>query len=105
MNHLIDKQISFVDSTINVLKNTSYDVNKNFKLVNSQLNLMVDECHDILLSIMHFLINVNHEHINTNLLEPSQIQTKLTEIGKWLPNKLALPGKVTGTDFKKFIIR
>lgn len=49
----------------------------------------------------NMLIDVNHGHINTDLLTPSQLHTELTKIEKVMPKDLILPGKMTGTELKE----
>ncbi|XP_046810803.1 uncharacterized protein LOC124420757 [Lucilia cuprina] len=72
-----------------------------FNVMTTQLNLMIDECFNIQSSIINLLIDVNHGHINTDLLTPSQLQKELMDIEKILPNNLMLPGKATGTELKE----
>lgn len=121
-------QTSIVNSTMNVLKKTSEEVNNSFskiyqqlkvfydevqngssserimirfQVVITQLNLMIDEYIEVQSSIMNLLIDVNHGHINPHLLTTSQLQEELLNIQKCLQNDVSLSGIKTNTELKE----
>uniref|UniRef100_A0A034WFR5 Envelope fusion protein n=1 Tax=Bactrocera dorsalis TaxID=27457 RepID=A0A034WFR5_BACDO len=127
---LFKRQTSVVDSTINILKKTTDEVNRNFEKMNQQLNkfynelikdqnaermtlmfqiltisigIVMDECEEIQTSIINLLIDINHGRINPKLLKPSQLNKEIEFIRNKLPHKLILPGNQSGIELKKFI--
>lgn len=128
LKKLAKEQTSVVDSTVNILKKTTAEMNDNFNkmflqlksfyaeiqkstnterlisffhVITTQLNLMLDDCEKIQSAIMSILIDINHGHINPDLLTVEQLQTELSNIEKSLPDGLILPGKNTNTELKE----
>ncbi|XP_044571170.1 uncharacterized protein LOC123257198 [Drosophila ananassae] len=127
LKELSKKQTSLVDSTTNILKKTTEEVNTHFRsmnkrienmtvilqesyyvykesikffMVTKELSRLIDECEKIQAGIISLLIDINHGRLNTNILRPSQLKNEIARIKDVLSENLILPGKRSGTELK-----
>ncbi|XP_037932325.1 uncharacterized protein LOC119667111 [Teleopsis dalmanni] len=119
IKNLINKQTSVVDSTVNLLKRTTTEINNNFKQMQDRLNLLssamqesylvyresikffmvtkelqgiIEENRNVQTEIIKLLIDINHGKLNPSLITPTQLYEEVRSIKEHLPNKLRLPG-------------
>ncbi|XP_069968405.1 uncharacterized protein [Bactrocera oleae] len=119
LKQLIQKQTSVIDSSLNIMKKSQEEVRETFVKMNGQLNLFyseiiknlnaekmaliyqmmvtqlgmtLTECENIQSSIINLLIDINHGHLNPQLLRPAQMREEISKIKSELPPKLKLMG-------------
>ncbi|XP_069965947.1 uncharacterized protein [Bactrocera oleae] len=117
LKQLIQKQTSVIDSSLNIIKKSQEEVRETFVKINGQLNLFyseiiknlnaekmaliyqmmvtqlgmtLTECENIQSSIINLLIDINHGHLNPQLLRPAQMREEISKIKSELPPKLKL---------------
>ncbi|XP_049318488.1 uncharacterized protein LOC125780336 isoform X2 [Bactrocera dorsalis] len=127
LKQLIQKQTSVIDSSLNIMKKSQEEVRETFVKMNGQLNLFyseliknlnaermaliyqmmvtqlsmtLTECENIQLSIIKLLIDINHGHLNPQLLRPSQMREEIYKIKNELSPKLTLLGAQTSEILK-----
>nr|XP_041631965.1 uncharacterized protein LOC121502439 [Drosophila kikkawai]XP_041631966.1 uncharacterized protein LOC121502439 [Drosophila kikkawai] len=128
IDQLVQKQTSVVDSTTNLLKRTTEDVNANFRsmqvrienmtevlkenyyvykesikffMVTKQLQSLIEEGEKVQSGIINLLIDINHGRLNTNILRPNQLKSEIAKIQENLSENLIIPGKRSGTELKE----
>jgi len=103
LESLQKKHISVLDSTLNVLKETTADINKQFEEMDKQINnflkdqstfnyrillnnvlmqlsMALDRCENIQNNIIDLLIDIHHGRINPQLVSPSQLNREIYKI-------------------------
>lgn len=120
LKFLVKKQTSVVESTINVLRRSTEEVNENFKSITHRLNnmteimketfyvyresikffmvtkeiqIMIEENEKVQSEIIELLIDINHGKLNPSLLTPAQLQEEINNVREHIPDHLKLPGR------------
>ncbi|XP_059221507.1 uncharacterized protein LOC131996076 [Stomoxys calcitrans] len=119
LKYLVKQQTSVVESTINILRRTTDDVNRNFKslvdrvnnitetvkeeyfvyrkstkffMVAKELQIVVEDNERVQLKMLALLIDINHGKLNPSLITPIQLQEETNKIREHIPDHLKLPG-------------
>ncbi|XP_075167667.1 uncharacterized protein LOC142239782 [Haematobia irritans] len=122
LKELITKQTSVVESTVNLLKRTTNEINSQFTdikckignisatmnenyfvyresirffIISKEIHELIDECDEMQKEMINVLLDVNNGQVHPMLLSPSQLQSKILKI------RNVLPEKSTGTELKK----
>lgn len=130
LKELTKKQTSVVDSTINLLKRTTEEVNSHFTeikckienisatmnesyfvyresirffMITKQMHELVEECEEVQKEGLEILLDANNGHVHPVLISPEQLQSEVARIRNELPAKYVLPGKSTGTKLKEVL--
>ncbi|XP_061400735.1 uncharacterized protein LOC133336443 isoform X2 [Musca vetustissima] len=130
LKELSKKQTSIVDSTVNLLKRTTEEVNSHFVeikckidnitatmnetyfvyresirffIITKEIHEYIDECDDVLKEVINLLLDINNGHIHPVLISPEKLQSEIFKIRNELPTKYVLPGKSSGTELKEVL--
>ncbi|XP_073841732.1 uncharacterized protein [Musca autumnalis] len=130
LKQLAIKQTSVVDSTVNLLKRTTDEVNSHFTeikckienisatmhesyfvyresirffIITKEINERIAECDEVQKEFIDVLLGVNNGQVHPVLMSPSQMQSEIVKIRNALPEKYVLPGKSTGTELKEVL--